>query len=161
MNKAIEKLNPEIVWGHFKEICSRPHPSQHEGAVVEYLKAFAKKHNNESVEDSIGNFILRKTATKGYEDRMGVIMQCHIDMVPQKNSDKEFDFTKDAIEAYVDGEWVTANGTTLGADNGMGAAAALAVLETVNDNHGLIDALFTIDAEAGMTVAFGLPNAPL
>ena len=156
MNTAIENLKPEIVWGHFKELCNRPHPSKHEGAVVEYLKDFAKKHNIECVEDEVGNILFRKNATAGYENRKGLIMQAHVDMVPQKNSDKEFDFLTDPIEAFVDGDWVTANGTTLGADNGMGAAAMLAVFEEVTENHGLIEGLFTIDEEAGMTGAFGL-----
>lgn len=156
MNKSIEKLEPSIVWKHFSEICAIPHPSKHEAALRDYICAFAKKHNIECHTDEVGNVLLRKPATKGYENRMGLIMQSHIDMVPQKNSDKVFDFTKDPIEAYIDGEWVTANGTTLGADNGMGAAAALAVMESVNENHGLIEAFFTIDEEAGMTGAFGL-----
>lgn len=161
MNKTIENLKPEIVWGHFKEICNRPHPSKHEEAVVEYLKKFAESKGIEYIEDEVGNIIMRKPATAGYEDRMGIIMQSHVDMVPQKNSDKDFDFEKDSIEAYIDGDWVTANGTTLGADNGMGVAAALAVLESVNENHGLIEALFTIDEEAGMTGAFGLKETTL
>lgn len=161
MNKAIENLKPEIVWGHFKEICMRPHPSKHEEAVVEYLKQFAEIRGVECVEDEVGNIIMRRPATAGYEDRMGLIMQCHVDMVPQKNSDKDFDFRTDSIEAYIDGDWVTADGTTLGADNGMGAAAALAVMETVSEDHGLIEALFTIDEEAGMTGAFGLKEGTL
>ena len=161
MNKAIENLKPEIVWGHFKEICNRPHPSKHEQAVVDYLKQFAQTRGIECIEDEVGNIIMRKPATAGYEDRKGIIMQAHVDMVPQKNSDKVFDFLTDPIEAYVDGDWVTANGTTLGADNGMGAAAALSVLESLTENHGLIEALFTIDEEAGMTGVFGLKEGVL
>ncbi len=156
MNTNIQNLKPEIVWGHFNEICKRPHPSKHEGAVVEYLKEFAVKHSIECIEDEVGNIIMRKPACAGFENRKGLIMQCHVDMVPQKNSDKTFDFLTDPIEAFIDGDWVTANGTTLGADNGMGAAAILAVFESVKENHGLIEALFTIDEEAGMTGAFAL-----
>ncbi len=156
MNKSIENLKPEVVWGIFKEICNIPHPSHHEEAIIEYLKEFAKKHNIECIQDDANNILMRKPATKGYENRMGLIMQAHIDMVPQKNSDKDFDFLKDSIQAYIDGDWVTADGTTLGSDNGMGAAAALAVMESVNENHGLIEALFTRCEEAGMEGAFGL-----
>lgn len=152
----IESLNPQIVWKHFAAICSIPHPSKHEEKLREYIVNFAKKNSIECVVDSIGNVILRKPATAGYENRKGIIMQAHIDMVPQKNSDTKFDFTTDPIKPLIDGEWVTADGTTLGADNGMGAAAALAIMELNDIPHGPIEALFTIDEEAGMTGAFNL-----
>lgn len=156
MDKNIEKLAPQPLWKHFKEICSRPHPSKHEEKVREYIVDFAKKNNIEYNVDKVGNVILRKSATKGYENRKGLILQAHIDMVPQKNSDTKFDFLKDGIEAYIDGDWVTANGTTLGADNGMGVAAILAIFENKDLKHGLLEALLTIDEETGMTGAFGL-----
>ncbi|MEG0499674.1 MAG: aminoacyl-histidine dipeptidase [Rikenellaceae bacterium] len=155
----IETLNPQIVWKHFAEICQRPHPSGHEEKVREYIVDFAKKNGIECVVDAIGNVILRKPATPGYEDRKGLIMQAHIDMVPQKNNDTKFDFLTDAIKPMIDGEWVTAHGTTLGADNGMGAAATLAIMEMKDLKHGKLEALFTIDEEAGMTGANNLkPN---
>ncbi|HTX87843.1 MAG TPA: aminoacyl-histidine dipeptidase, partial [Bacteroidales bacterium] len=110
----------------------------------------------ETLVDEVGNVIIRKPATRGMENRKGVVLQGHLDMVPQKNSDKVHDFEKDPIDAFVDGEWVKARGTTLGADNGMGVAAALSVLESKDLTHGPVEALFTIDEETGMTGAFGL-----
>lgn len=156
MDKNIAGLKPEAVWRHFSEICAIPHPSYHEELIREYIVGFAKKQGLEYVVDQADNIIIRKPATPGMEDRKGIILQAHLDMVPQKNGDKVFDFEKDPIEAYIDGEWVTANGTTLGADNGIGAAAALAVLESTDIKHGYIEALFTATEEAGMDGAFGL-----
>lgn len=159
MDKNIKGLKPEIVWKHFAGICAIPHPSHHEEAIREYVINFAKEQGLEYLVDKGNNVIIRKPATPGMEDRKGIILQAHLDMVPQKNGDKVFDFEKDPIEAYVDGEWVTANGTTLGADNGIGAAAALAVLESKDIKHGLIEGLFTATEETGMDGAFGLePN---
>ncbi len=122
----------------------------------EYLTTFAEANGLECVEDSAGNILIRKDASKGMESRQGVVLQAHIDMVPQKNNDKEFDFTSDPIEGYIDGDWVRADGTTLGADNGIGVAAALAVLEDKTLVHGSIEALFTSNEECGMDGAFGL-----
>lgn len=156
MNKDIRNLEPKAVWKHFAEICAIPHPSYHEDAMAEYIVNFAKAHNIEHHVDQTGNVILRKPAAPGLEDRKGIILQAHLDMVPQKNGDKVFDFEKDPIEAYVDGEWVTANGTTLGADNGMGMAAILAVIEDDSMAHGPIEGLFTRTEETGMIGAFGL-----
>lgn len=156
MNKDIKSLKPEIVWKHFAGICAIPHPSHHEEKIREYVVNFAKEHNLEYLVDEGNNVLIRKPATPGMENREGVILQAHLDMVPQKNGDKNFDFEKDSIEAYVDGEWVTANGTTLGADNGIGASAALAVLESKDLKHGPIEALFTATEETGMDGAFGL-----
>lgn len=156
MDTNLLKLKPEMVWKHFSNICALPHPSKHEELVREYIVNFAKECGVECTIDKTGNIILYKPASKGWEDRQCITMQGHIDMVPQKNSDKDFDFEKDPIEAYIDGDWVTANGTTLGADNGMGVAAALAVMESNDFEHGAIEALFTYDEEAGMTGAFAL-----
>lgn len=156
MDKNLSKLKPELVWKHFSNICALPHPSKHEEKVREYIVGFAKNKNIECVVDGAGNIILYKPATKGYENRKTITMQGHIDMVPQKNSDKVFDFENDSIEAYIDGGNVTANGTTLGSDNGMGVAAALAVMERDDIEHGALECLFTIDEEAGMTGAFAL-----
>ncbi|MEJ5317761.1 MAG: aminoacyl-histidine dipeptidase [Tenuifilum sp.] len=156
MNKEIFKLEPQRVWKHFHSLTQIPRPSKSEKAVIDFVVKFGKDLGLETIIDEVGNVIIRKPATPGMEDRKGVILQGHLDMVPQKNNDKVHDFEKDPIEAYVDGEWVTANGTTLGADNGIGVAAAMAVLEATDLVHGPVEALFTIDEETGMTGAFGL-----
>ncbi len=149
-------LKPAAIWQHFEEMCAIPHPSKHEEAMRNYVVEFAKKHNLEYEVDAVGNVVIRKPATKGLEDRKGIILQGHLDMVPQANSDTKHDFEKDPIKPRIDGEWVKATGTTLGADNGMGVCAALAVLESKDLVHGPVEALFTIDEETGMTGAFGL-----
>ncbi len=156
MNKEIFKLEPQRVWKHFHSLTQIPRPSKSERAVIDFVVKFGKNLGLETMVDEVGNVIIRKPATPGMENRKGVVLQGHLDMVPQKNSDKVHDFEKDPIEAFVDGEWVTANGTTLGADNGIGVAAAMAVLEANDLQHGPIEALFTIDEETGMTGAFGL-----
>jgi dipeptidase D len=156
MEKNIKNLQPEAVWRHFAAICAIPHPSHHEEKIREYVVSFAKEHGLEYIVDEGNNVIVRKPATPGMEGLKTVVLQSHLDMVPQKNGDKVFDFTKDPIEPLIDGEWVTANGTTLGADNGIGAAATLAVLEAKDLKHGPIEALFTATEETGMDGAFGL-----
>lgn len=156
MNREIYKLEPQRVWKHFYSLTQIPRPSKKEKSVIDFVVNFGKSLGLETIVDEVGNVIIRKPATPGMENRKGVILQGHLDMVPQKNSDKVHDFEKDPIEAYVDGEWVTANGTTLGADNGIGVAAAMAVLEATDLQHGPIEALFTVDEETGMTGAFGL-----
>lgn len=161
MDKNLTKLQPEAVWRHFSDIMSIPHPSNHEAALAQHLITFAEKHSLEWEQDEVGSVIIRKGATPGMEDRKGIIMQGHIDMVPQKSADKEFDFERDPIEGYIDGEWVRANGTTLGADNGIGAAAALAILEDETLIHGDLEALFTVNEEQGMDGAFGLKEGVL
>lgn len=153
---AISQLQPQALWQWFEQICAIPHPSKHEQALSEYIQAWAKDKQLELVEDKVGNLIIKKPATPGMENRKVVALQAHIDMVPQKNSDKVHDFEKDAIEPYIDGEWVKATGTTLGADNGIGMASALAVLGSDDIPHGPLEVLLTIDEEAGMTGAFGL-----
>lgn len=157
----ILNLNPKELWANFHALTQIPRPSKHEEKVVAYLVEFAKKHNLEYKVDQIGNVIIRKPATKGMENRKAVIMQAHVDMVPQKNNDKVHDFVKDPIETRIVDGWVKANGTTLGADNGMGAAAAMTVLASTTIQHGPIEALFTIDEETGMTGAFGLEKGVL
>jgi dipeptidase D len=129
--------------------------------MVEFMENFGKKHKLETIVDKVGNVIIRKPATKGMENRKGVIFQTHLDMVPQKNSDKKHNFEKDPIETIIDGEWVKANGTTLGADNGIGVASTMAVLASKDIVHGPIEALFTIDEETGMTGVFGLKKGLL
>ncbi|PKP20581.1 MAG: cytosol nonspecific dipeptidase [Bacteroidetes bacterium HGW-Bacteroidetes-21] len=152
----LDHLTPSDIWKNFEKICSIPHPSKKEKQIIDYMKSFGESLGLETIVDEAGNVIIKKPATPGMENRMGVILQGHLDMVPQKNSDKVHDFEKDPIEPIIDGEWVKANGTTLGADNGIGAAAAMAVLEAKNLVHGPIEGLFTIDEETGMTGAFEL-----
>lgn len=153
---TIKDLAPKEVWKHFYTLTQIPRPSKKEEEIIAYMKKFGEDLGLETIVDEVGNVIIKKPATAGMEDRKGVILQGHLDMVPQKNSDKDFDFAKDPIETIIDGEWVTANGTTLGSDNGIGVAAAMAVLESTSLIHGPLEALFTIDEETGMTGAFGL-----
>jgi dipeptidase D len=157
----IRKLEPKQLWNYFHEITQVPRPSKKEKRIVEYMKEFGKKNNLETIVDKVGNVIIRKPATKGMENRKGVIFQTHLDMVPQKNSDKKHDFEKDPIETIIDGEWVRANGTTLGSDNGIGVAATMAVLASKDIAHGAVEALFTIDEETGMTGVFGVKKGLL
>ena len=157
----IHNLEPKQLWNYFHEITQIPRPSKHEQKMVEYMKEFGKKHNLETIVDNVGNVIMGKPATKGMENRKVVIFQTHLDMVPQKNSDKKHDFEKDPIETIIDGEWVRANGTTLVADNGIGVAATMAVLASKEIAHGPMEALFTIDEETGMTGVFGLKKGLL
>lgn len=152
----ISQLSPQPVWQFFDKICSIPHPSKHEEALAQYIIEWAQSEGLAVRRDEVGNVFIKKPATAGMENRKGVVLQAHIDMVPQKNEDTVHDFTKDPIQPYIDGEWVTAKGTTLGADNGMGMASCLAVLASKNIKHGPLEVLLTIDEEAGMTGAFGL-----
>ena len=161
MEKNLKELSPRRVWEKFYEITRVPRPSHHEDAIREYLLAEAHTHGIEAEADAAGNVIMRKAATPGMESRKGIVLQAHMDMVPQKNGDKAFDFVRDPIEAYVDGEWVKADGTTLGADNGMGMAAILAVLESDDIEHGPIEALITATEETGMVGANGLKGGML
>lgn len=156
MSKEILNLEPKELWKHFYSLTEIPRPSKHEDAIQDFMYKFGKDLGLETIKDEVGNIIIKKPATKGMEDRKTVVLQGHLDMVPQKNSDKDHDFKTDPIEAMIDGEWVTANGTTLGADNGMGVAAAMAVLESKDLVHPPVEALFTADEEAGMTGANAL-----
>ncbi|PKM18420.1 MAG: cytosol nonspecific dipeptidase [Gammaproteobacteria bacterium HGW-Gammaproteobacteria-15] len=153
---ALSSLYPQPLWQWFAQICAIPHPSKHEQALSQHIQAWARDKGLSVLEDKVGNLIIKKPATAGLENRKTVVIQAHLDMVPQKNADKEHDFTKDPIEAYVDGDWVKANGTTLGADNGIGMASALAILGSDDIKHGPLEVLLTIDEEAGMTGAFGV-----
>jgi len=156
MAKDILKLKPELIWKNFYELTQIPRPSKKEEKVRAYLKKFGEDLKLETIVDEIGNVIIKKPATEGMEDRKGIILQGHMDMVPQKNSDTDHDFEKDPIDAYIDGDWVTARGTTLGADNGMGVAAGMAVLEATDLVHGPVEVLITMDEETGMTGAENL-----
>lgn len=156
MSNEIKNLEPKAVWENFYSLTQIPRPSNHEARIQDFVYDFGKNLGLETIKDEVGNIIIKKPATPGYEDCKGIIMQGHLDMVPQKNSDKEHDFVNDPIEAYVDGEWVTANGTTLGADNGIGVAAAMAVLAADDIEHGPVEGLFTATEETGMDGAEGL-----
>lgn len=150
MAKKITELNPQALWKHFAAICNIPHPSGHVEGVANYLMEVGKSLGLETVHDKAGNVIIRKPATAGMESRIGVILQGHMDMVPQANKAVNHNFEIDPIQPRVDGEWVTATDTTLGADNGIGVSAILAVLEATDLPHGAIEALFTRDEETGM-----------
>ncbi|MBN2350175.1 MAG: aminoacyl-histidine dipeptidase [Bacteroidales bacterium] len=156
MSNSLNHLKPEIIWSIFSDLCNIPRPSKKEEKVIQYVKNFGEQLGLETFVDVAGNVIIKKPATRGMENRMGVVLQSHLDMVPQKNSETSHDFEKDPIQAYVDGDWVTAKDTTLGADNGIGVSAILAILRSHNLKHGPIEALFTIDEETGMTGAFAL-----
>ena len=153
---TILQLAPQNVWKHFYSLTRIPRPSGHVEQVTEFLVNFGKGLGLESFVDEAGNVIIRKPATPGMENRKGVILQAHMDMVPQKNNDTMHDFTRDPIETFIDGDWVKARGTTLGADNGLGVAAIMAVLEAKDLKHGPLEALITKDEETGMYGAFGL-----
>ena len=153
---GLENLKPAEVWKYFAEILKIPRPSKQEEKIVEYLLNFAHEHKLEAQKDEIGNVIIRKPATAGMENRASVVLQSHVDMVCEKNSDVEHNFEKDPIEAYIDGDWVRAKGTTLGADDGIGVAAQLAILASTSIKHGPIECLFTVDEETGLTGAFEL-----
>lgn len=158
---TILSLAPQNVWKHFYGLTRVPRPSGFLAPVQQFLLDFAKSAGVEAVKDEVGNIIMRKPATPGMEDCKGVILQAHMDMVPQKNNDTVHDFEKDPIETYIDGEWVKARGTTLGSDNGMGVAAIMAVMEDKTLKHGPLEALITADEETGMFGAFGLKPGSL
>lgn len=154
----IKDLNPNAVWHYFHEITRIPRPSKKEEKIIAYLLDFAKGLGLDAKKDDAGNIVITKPATKGKENLPTVILQGHIDMVCEKNKGTVHDFDKDPIETYVDGEWLKAKGTTLGADNGIGVAAALAILASDNIEHGKLECLFTVDEETGLTGAYALSN---
>ncbi len=151
----LENLEPKIVWKYFEEICKIPRCSKHEEKIAEYIVQVAKNLGLEVGRDDVGNVVVRKGAN-GYENAPMITFQCHMDMVCEKNKEVEHDFSKDAIQPYVDGEWVKAKGTTLGADDGIGVATALALMESKDIKHGPLEFLFTVDEETGLTGAFNL-----
>lgn len=157
----VRNLEPKAVWNHFEDLNAVPRPSKKEERIRQFMLNFGKNLGLDTQEDKIGNVIIKKPATTGMEGRETIIMQSHIDMVHQKNSDTVFDFDTQGIASYVDGEWVKARGTTLGADNGMGVAATMAVLASESIAHPAIEALFTIDEETGMTGAKELDGSLL
>lgn len=153
---TIKDLKPKEIWSYFYDITQIPRPSKKEEKILAYLLDFAKKHNLEAKQDKAGNVLITKEATKGKENVPTVILQSHVDMVCEKNTNVEHDFDNDPIETVIEGDWLKAKGTTLGADNGIGVAAQLAVLASDDIAHGKIEALFTIDEETGLTGAFAL-----
>ncbi len=157
----IKNLNPQCVWKNFHALTQIPRPSGHLEKIQQFLLDFGKEVGVEVFKDAAGNIVMKKPASPGMENRKGVILQAHMDMVPQKTPESTHDFEKDPIEAYVDGEWVRANGTTLGADNGLGVAAIMAVMEDKTLKHGPVEALITADEETGMYGANGLPEGEL
>ena len=157
----IKDLQPHLVWEQFDAITRVPRPSKHEERIIEFLIDFAKAHSLEWQRDDIGNVVIRKAATAGYEERPVVILQSHMDMVCEKNADVQFDFASEPIRTRIDGDWVKAEGTTLGADCGIGMAAAMAMLIDETVEHGPLEALFTVDEETGLTGAFNLGEGML
>ncbi len=161
MNEVIRKLEPTAMWNHFADLNAVPRPSKKEEKVIQFIRQFGEKLGLPTTVDEAGNVIIKKPATKGMEDRVTVVLQSHLDMVHQKNAATQFDFNTQGIEMLVDGDWVKANGTTLGADNGIGVASIMALLESTDIPHPALEALFTIDEETGMTGALSLKGGLL
>ncbi|NOR43988.1 MAG: beta-Ala-His dipeptidase [Candidatus Delongbacteria bacterium] len=152
----IKDLNPKLLWKHFYDLCQIPHPSKKEEKLIKYLVDFAIERKLEYKVDEVGNVLIKKPATNGKENSPTTVLQSHIDMVCEKNEDVEHDFDNDPLKLIIEDEWVTADGTTLGADDGIGVAASLAVLEENSIEHGNIECLFTVDEETGLNGANGL-----
>ena len=161
MSKTIRELEPKAVWNKFADLNAVPRPSKKEERVIQFMLDFGASLQLETLNDEVGNVIIRKPATPGLENKKMVTLQSHLDMVHQKNNDTVFDFDTQGIQMYIDGDWVRAQGTTLGADNGMGVAAIMALLESTDIPHPALEALFTIDEETGMTGAMGLKGGVL
>ncbi len=154
--QQITELHPHEVWNYFNEILAIPRISGHEEKIIAYLEAFAREHHLVHKLDKAGNLLISKPATRGMENRKGVILQSHVDMVGEKHADVKHDFNRDPIQAYVDDGWIKARGTTLGADDGIGIAASMAILASDDIPHGPLESLFTVDEESGMTGALGI-----
>ena len=161
MSQEIRNLEPKNLWNKFADLNAVPRPSKKEDRVIQFIKDFGNNLGLETFEDEIRNVIIKKPAKAGMENRKTVVLQGHLDMVHQKNSDTVFDFDSQGIQMYVDGDWVRAKGTTLGADNGLGVAMIMAILESETIQHPAIEALFTIDEETGMTGALNLKGGIL
>ena len=161
MNQDVANLEPKSVWTCFENLNAVPRPSKKEERIIAFTKKFGEDLGLEVISDSVGNIIIRKPATAGKENVTPVVMQGHLDMVHQKNADTDFDFDTQGIQSYIDGDWVKAKGTTLGADNGIGVASIMAVLQSDSIQHGPFEALFTIDEETGMTGAINLQEGLL
>ena len=161
MSNTVRELEPKEVWNHFADLNAVPRPSKKEERIIEFIMEFGKKLGLETFKDEIGNVIIKKPASKGMENKKPIVLQSHLDMVHQKNANTEFDFNTQGIEMFVEGDWVKAKGTTLGADNGIGAATIMTVLSSSTIAHPAIEALFTIDEETGMTGALNLKGGLL
>lgn len=161
MSKEVRQLEPKVIWNKFSDLNEVPRPSKKEERVIQFMLDFGKSLGLETFSDAVGNVIIRKSATTGMEDRKKITLQSHLDMVHQKNADTDFDFDIEGIKMFIDGDWVKAKGTTLGADNGLGVATIMALLESTNIPHPFLEALFTIDEETGMTGAMGLEGGVL
>jgi dipeptidase D len=161
MSTPIQDLEPKAIWKHFSALNAVPRASKKEEQVIAFMKEFGQSLGLETLQDKVGNVIIKKPATSGMEDRKTTVLQSHLDMVHQKNNDTQFDFATEGIKMYVDGDWVKADGTTLGADNGLGVATIMAILESKDLPHPALEALFTIDEETGMTGAKELDGSIL
>ncbi|WP_313807146.1 aminoacyl-histidine dipeptidase [Flavobacterium sp.] len=161
MSQEVRNLEPKQLWNKFADLNAVPRPSKKEERVIAFMMEFGKNLGLETIKDEVGNVIIKKPASAGMENRKTIVMQSHLDMVHQKNNDTVFDFDTQGIEMYIDGDWVRAKGTTLGADNGLGVATIMAILESKDIKHPAIEALFTIDEETGMTGAMGLKGGLL
>ncbi len=161
MSQEVRNLEPKQLWNKFADLNAVPRPSKKEERVIAFMMEFGQNLGLETIKDEVGNVIIKKPASAGMENRKTIVMQSHLDMVHQKNNDTVFDFDTQGIEMYVDGDWVRAKGTTLGADNGLGVATIMAILESKDIKHPAIEALFTIDEETGMTGAMGLKGGLL
>lgn len=161
MSQEVRQLQPNVVWNKFADLNEVPRPSKKEERVIRFMLDFGNSLGLETFSDSVGNVIIRKPATAGMEDRKKVTLQSHLDMVHQKNTDTDFDFDSEGIKMFIEGDWVKAKGTTLGADNGLGVATIMALLESTTIQHPFLEALFTIDEETGMTGAMGLEGGVL
>ena len=161
MSKEVSNVEPREVWKNFVLLNEVPRPSKKEERVIEFLISFAKQNNLAYKQDEVGNLVIVKESTADMINRETVVLQSHVDMVHEKNNDVDFDFLNSGIKMYVDGDWIKADGTTLGADNGLGVAAIMAILESNEVSHPKIEALFTIDEETGMTGALNLSNSIL
>ncbi|MCB0616829.1 MAG: M20/M25/M40 family metallo-hydrolase, partial [Phaeodactylibacter sp.] len=161
MSNTIQALEPQSLWSHFSDLNAVPRPSKHEEKVIQFMVDFGQSLGLPTHVDDTGNVIIKKPASAGMEDRQTVVLQSHLDMVHQQNAGTGFDFATEGINMFVDGDWVKAKGTTLGADNGIGVAAIMAILASDDIPHPAIEALFTIDEETGMTGAMGLKGGLL
>lgn len=161
MNEQVRQLSPKELWNHFADLNAVPRPSKKEQRVIQFMKSFGENLKLKTYSDEVGNVIIKKPATKGMENKVTIVLQSHLDMVHQKNGDTVFDFDKQGIDMFVEGDWVKAKGTTLGADNGIGVAAIMSLLATNDIPHPAIEALFTIDEETGMTGALSLKGGLL
>ncbi len=161
MSQEIRNLEPRAMWNHFADLNEVPRPSKKEERVIAFIKNFGEQLRLPTMVDEVGNVIIKKPASQGLENRTTIVLQSHLDMVCQKNNDTDFDFDKEGIKMYIDGDWVKAKGTTLGSDNGIGVASIMALLSSNDIPHPPLEALFTIDEETGMTGAMGLKGGLL